>query len=510
VYLGTVLKAWTWWRFMTLSLLAALVALAQILRQEAAGVAFGTGLALLILAGISSLAGLWLTAEVWRQAGLRPLVQRAIAGGLLLMTANAVVMPIERWCLSRQMRTPYSQTPAIEHGSGWPLYLSLGYVSNPFNIAWRDPIGQLHASLITSQVEASNAAIHATLMGEYVSTIVSRPWLLLKNVAEKAARVHALSLRRVEKLPDVAVWQQPPHARLYKALPWLALLCIAGVWWRGTPETAAICLASAVLGAAASAGALLVFPDYIGGVQGATVALSFIVPTAIASSLVESAAPPGSSQTLLARRVLMWSAAAAVGAMLIGGVFIAIQWARYRALQEVTFARDPLEAIEAQQFRYAHVFNDLPVVRQGRLVARLTASNDPRITRAIDLRRGDNTLFRPEVLVRSATQLHLIAWMGNSFRAPIPPVFQGTTHSLFFICPQCAPEMGANDFAPGVGFVNDLEWQGRYRMFSVPLNPPLEAAHFFQVGAAKIVALDSHIEPTGLRTTPISSARVAY
>ena len=292
----------------------------------------------------------------------------------------------------------------------------------------------------------------------------------------------------------------------------LLVLCIALLWWRGTPEAAAICVASVALAAAASAGALVVFPDYMGGVQGATVALALIVPAAVVSCLIDSAAAPGQVPTLLARRILTWSAALAVGAMLIGGAFVAIQWARYRALQEETVARDPLEAIEAQQFRYAHVFNDLPLARQGRLVARLTASTDPRIARAIDLRRGDFDLFRPEVLVRTSTQLHLIAWMGSSFHAPIPPLYQGTTHSLFFICGECAPESTVNDFPfdSGWTFVNDLEWRGRYRMFSVSLNAKLEAARFFHVAAEKIVALDSSVESTGLRPGLISSARIGY
>src|SRR6185295_383708 len=108
-------------------------------------------------------------------------------------------------------------------------------------------------------------------------------------------------------------------------------------------------------------------------------------------------------------------AVVALGMMTIGGAFVAIQWVRYRSLQEATLARDPLEAIAAQQFRYAHVFNDLTVAQQGRLIARLTSSRDPRIARVVDLRRGDVDLFRPEALVRTATQLHVIAWMGNSF-----------------------------------------------------------------------------------------------
>jgi len=150
VYLGTVLKPWTAWRLVTVILLAALAALAQVLRQEAAGVAYALGAGLLMVAGVADVVGRHSGAEGRRQAWLRPLTHRAIAGGLLLIAANASVQPIERWCIARQIGTSYAETPAIEHGSGFPLYLSLGYVSNPFNIGWRDPIGHVHTLLITT------------------------------------------------------------------------------------------------------------------------------------------------------------------------------------------------------------------------------------------------------------------------------------------------------------------------------------------------------------------------
>jgi hypothetical protein len=512
VYLGSVLKTWTWWRIMTLSLLAALAALAQILRQEAAGVSYGVGLALLASAAVALIARRRSGAETSKHAGVGAFVRRATAGGLLLIAANAAAMPLERVVMSRQMGTPFAETPAIAHGSGWPMYLSLGYVSNPFNIAWRDPIGQVHALLISSGAISGSAAVHSTLMREYLSIVVSRPWVLLQNVAAKAARIHALAVRHADPFPDVAVWQRPAHARFYIALPLEFVLCAALLWWRGTPEAMAIFLSSLALAVTASAGALVVFPDYIGGVQGATVALALIVPAAIASALLDRTSAERQIATPLVRRMVTWSAALAVAATAIGAAFVAVQWMRYRAQQEATVARDPVEAIEAQQFRYAHVFNDLPLAQQGRLVARLTNSRAPAVGRIVDLQRGDLDLFRPIALVRTATELHLIAWMGNSFRAPFPSFYQGRTDALFFICGECAADSTVDDFPfdSGWTFVNDLEWRGRYRMFSVLLNERLKRARSFHVAAEKVVALDRRIESTGLRSAPIASARITF
>ena len=508
VFVGCAFKPWTPSRVLALAGLAAFAAISQLLRQESSAVPTSAGVGLFVAAGLIVLARRSNIEE--DKSTIRRLAMRVAAGGLLLLAANGAVQPLERWLFSRAWGTSYADTPAVAHGSGAPLYLSLGYVSNPFNIGWRDPIYQLHAVLISPGLKYGDADYQPTLFREYVRIVLSRPWLLVENMMAKAARVHALATRRAEKLPDVAVWQQPPHARVYETLPWLILMCVALLWWRGTPEAAAVGVASVALGAGASAGALIVFPDYIGGVQGATVALAFIAPAAIVSYAIEPAAMPRPLRTRLARQILLWAGALIAVALLIAGGFIGVQWLRYRALQEETFVRDPLEAIAAQEFRYAHFFNDWPVARQGRVLARLTASNDPRIARVVDERQGDLELFRPELVVRTATQVHLIAWLGSSFRAPVPPLYQGTTHSLFLVCPDCTPELRVNDYPPGAGFVNDLEWRGRYRMVSLPSNTKFEAARSFHVSAERILVLDSHIEPTGLGTASMSSARVSY
>src|SRR5256885_6035013 len=113
VYLGTVLKPWTAWRLATLILLAALAAVAQVLRQEAAGVAYAVGAGLLTVAGVAEIAGRHPGAEGRQQAWLRALTHRAIAGGLLIIAANASVQPFERWCIARQIRASFAETAAI-------------------------------------------------------------------------------------------------------------------------------------------------------------------------------------------------------------------------------------------------------------------------------------------------------------------------------------------------------------------------------------------------------------
>jgi len=509
VFLACVVKRWTAARVGSLAVLGALAALAQLVRQEAGTVPTAVGAGLILMAGLALLARR--TSRAPDATTLGRLARRAAIGGLLLVVANGAVQPIERLMFSRAWGTPFAETSAASHGSGWPLYLSLGYVSNPFNIAWRDPIGQVHAQLISPNLRYGGPDFQRALLREYLRIVIDRPWLLLRNVAAKASRLHQLALRRSELVVGMAIWQRPPHARFYVAA-WCALLAsLALLVFRGTPDATVVWCGSIVLFAGATAGALVVFPDYVGGLQGASVALALVTPAALVGSLARDDGRRDVSAAASRRILAGFFAAVVVGGLALAA-FVGVQRWRYRAIESAAANGDPLDAIEAQQFRYAHVFNDLPLTQQGRLVGRLTGSNDPRVARAIDLRRGDLDLFRPEALVRTATQLHLIAWMGASFRPPVPQLYQGTTHAVFFICGECAPESTVDDFPfdSGWTFINDLEWQGRYRMFSVALNARLKAARFFHVAAERVVSLDSSIQSTGLRSAPIASARVGF
>ena len=509
VFLGSVVRPWTALRACALAALAALAAATQLVRQEGSIVPTAAAIGLVVIAALAFLARRS-TRDVDR-SGLRRVALRAAAGGLLLFAANAAVQPIERWTFSRAWGTSYANTSAAAHGSGWPLYLGLGYVSNPFNIAWRDPIGQVHAQLINPNVRYGGADFQNTLLGEYVRIVIERPWLLIRNVAAKAVRLHRLAMRQSDMVPGMAIWQRPAHTRFYVAAWGVLLGCLGLLAWRGTPEAAVVWCGSIALLAGATAGALIVFPDYVGGLQGATVALALVMPASMAGALADRNEPRAASAAASRRILAGWLALAAAGGV-AAAAFVGVQRWRYSGIEHAAAAADPLDGIEARQFRYAHVFNDLPVPQQGRLVARLTSSRDPRVARVIDLRRGDLDLFRPEALVRSDAQLHLIAWMGRSFRAPFPALYQGATHAIFFICGECAPESTVDDFPfdSGWTFINDLEWRGRYRMFSVPLNAKLKAARFFHVAAERVVALESSIQSTGLRSALLAGARVSY
>jgi hypothetical protein len=503
VYLATALKPWNFPRMVVLLLLASLAAYAQFLRQEAAPTSDALGVALVVASAIT-----WLV--VRRSAAPRVkassvLARRALGGGLLLLLANAAAVPLERWCFAMAWGKPFSETARSGHGVGWPMYLSLGYVSNPYNIGWRDRIGEVHAQLIRPRLYTDDPEFQPTLLREYERVVIDRPWLLVRNVLARARRIHELAGE-----PSAATMSQPrPLVFAYWAMPWMMLGCLLLLVRRGTAEGAVIWVCALALAAGASAGPLLVFPEYLGGLQGSIVVLILVVPGAIAGSILEAAGAAGGAP--LARRILAFHglAAGAVAGLALTG--IGVQAVRDRDLKDATFAMDPVTAITVQEFRYAHVFNDLPLGKQGRIIARLLASRDPSLARKLEPAEGDVNLFRPDAVVRTGSQVHVIAWMGRGFVAPVPRLFQGATHASLLVCGDCPRETSVNDSQTDLHWtmIGDLEWQGRYRMFSLPLTASLRRAASVLVTVERTVRLDFS-RPTWLVPELISRVQFAF
>jgi len=510
VFAATAVKTWTWPRALVLTVLALLAGYAQLLRQEAGTTPYVAGLALIASAGLVAIAA-WRRDGSDRPADLLPLARRAAAGGLLVTALNAAMLPIQRYCFSRAFGTPYGDTQVAVHGSGSPLYLSLGYVSNPYNIGWRDPIAELHARLIKPTiVRNADPDLQATLVREFRRIVFERPWVFVRNVGAKAVRVHQLVGTVSGANTGTAIYQPIELVRFYWAVPFVLLASLLIIWRIGTATDAVTWFTSLATGLSASAGALVIFPEYIGGVQGATVVLVCVLSSLAASLVFGRRGQAKSGETA---RLLIVEYRRAIGLALIAGtLFVAVQAVRYRSFRAQTAAADPLETIRQRGFRYAHVFNDLTVAQQRRLVTLLQASRDPQVARIIEERRGNLDLFSPQVLVRTPTELHLIAWLGTGFVPPTPRLFQGSTHASLLICGDCPPETTVNDLQRPLRWtmINDLEWQGRYRMFTVQSSRTLQQAKFMLVAADRVRALDPNLQPLWLVPESIARARLSF
>jgi hypothetical protein len=99
---------------------------------------------------------------------------------------------------------------------------------------------------------------------------------------------------------------------------------------------------------------------------------------------------------------------------------------------------------------------------------------------------------------------------GSGFHAPVPQLYQGTTHSLVFICGDCGADATVNDFPLiRVGLWSSIS-SGRADTGCSAMSARLKAARSFHVAAERVLALDSSIQSTGLRPRLIASARLSF
>jgi hypothetical protein len=90
---------------------------------------------------------------------------------------------------------PYSSQYIPSHGNGHPLYLSTGYVANPFNTAWDDDIFQVNCITLTDRFfrwtyPEWGDVIQPALRHEYERIVIEDPMLLIRNVIEKTRLMH--------------------------------------------------------------------------------------------------------------------------------------------------------------------------------------------------------------------------------------------------------------------------------------------------------------------------------
>jgi hypothetical protein len=497
-------------RFAVLAVLALFIGFAQLLRQEAAAVAYVVGATL-----IASAAGISLR-RGYRGPGIdaavRAGVRTAGIAGVLLVLATLLVPEAVRVVYAIAWNTSLRDTRTAEHGSGWPLYLSLGYVSNPYNIGWRDPIGQLHVTLIDRTVVYGHPAFQSMLRREWFRLVAEHPAVLARNIVAKAKTANenlteTRPLDSIERVATQSLW----GARLYELMPVAMLVSMVLAFYGGYPTALIAVTSFAALVVGASVGPILIHPGYFSGLQGASLACVLILPAAVIGQWRRRGAscpPPVRSFTRQTTKALL--VAAVAGAALVAvAALIAEQRLAWRRTS--VLADDPMSAISRLDFRYGHLFNDAPVVEQERVIARLRGMSDPRVASVVVDTTGSTDQFEPMVVVRTARQVHLIARLGAGFPQPDAQhlVFQGRTHSLVFLCGDCAAgaTMNGNGNRAIYTMINDHEWRDRYRFLSWPSGSVVDTAGIVLAGAERVTGSDAHAV-TWMATVPMATARL--
>jgi len=303
--------------------------------------------------------------------------RKALAIALSFPVAFAYTVALSLF-LSKYYGLPYSSNYIPSHGSGHPLYLSTGYVANPFNIAWDDDIFQVNYITISdrffrwSYPEWSEVSQPA-LRNEYKRVVAEDPMLFVRNVVEKTKLTHRYltdpSIPGI--LPFDLIYVPAESQRFMYRAAMLGLVLLAGVaflpscrWlWNAIFPMLALVAVSLVP-------PLVVSPGYLLGFLGAMSSICFAWFGACAAGLVFG------GRLRLANGRAAGRSAVLVGAgvtlvLLLFGLYVGFREV-YNARQDARLlAENPYDVMREKGYRFAEGFNRLKLADQQRAIRRL-------------------------------------------------------------------------------------------------------------------------------------------
>lgn len=461
---------WRPWYFAGLTILASY---SRLLRDEVVVTTFAA------LGGlVATLLALWLVARWWvKSPSVAETVwgqlRRCVLVGALFCLGLAAGPYLLRATIATAWGIPFGETTTAVHGAGHSLYLSLGYVPNPYAISWRDNVAMSHSRLIDPTVRLEDSRYQSVLRNEALRIMVESPWLVWTNVIKKTQNTSRW-------LRTSAGVRRAGYVAAFATAFSLAVL----LWWR-RPRLLALWGGLLGVGAGASAPALMIHPVYSFGILAFVMLVAFVAPPAVLFALRSETAPGAAhaAPDLVdhSKRVTAWAivllgiAALAIGASAWG--WHAIRASRY-ADERAAVARsqDPLADLERDGYRYARYFNDLPANEQERLIAAMSATNDPRV--AVPVTPATVNAFRPALVVYTSRQLHVIAWLGKE--REVAKLSPESTHVFVGYCAACEhiPEQLPNDpysltdahIRLDAAGIHNRSWNDGYQLLSIPVD----------------------------------------
>lgn len=455
------------WQFVSISALSLLASFSTFLRGESVGIILAVSAA---LAASALLIGGVAFSTTGDKKAARQFIGNVLLVVLIIQAGRFVVKQGVRGIYALAWHIPFGETVIVRHGAGHPLYIALGYIANPYNIAWSDPVGAIHGRLIDPEKKPFDGPYQEMMQQEWRRVVLESPWLLFKNAGVKLAYLHRLLDGRQEAYePRFQFSNQPVHlAVLYKlSLALLVLGFVAVMAYRRKPESLFVYVVFVGIVVGAFITPLLVYPDYAAGPQGAILVVVLVMPAALAVSFGSEhdiwGHLPEEQRCRITYRSVAYGVALVV--VVMAGVLVAVQVraARYRAELDEVAHGDPLRQIGEMGAGYEHLFNDLSEEQKGQIIARLLESDDSRVAVVEAGSEGNSDVFRPVLAVLSKNQLHLIAWYG-SYPGP-EPQYQANVHTyVWFRYSGCGYQNAKTKY-----WINDRHWDGSTRMITYPL-----------------------------------------
>jgi WD domain, G-beta repeat len=497
-------KGVTGW--ITLTSLGLLIAYSPLLRQSTSStpVALCAGL---LVAGVVPV--LVILPQVRKH---RRVVKRVVlfcAGVLppaLLLLGELVLVRVGlQAACARLYHVPFQTVRLPGHGSGFPLWMSLGQVSNPYNSCWKDEVAEVHVFLASGKPYAYGMETQDRLRAEWLRLVRESPFLLVRNMAANGWFLHKALLDRLNFRDEERRTMAPTSC----TNPWIKIIYIA----------AAVCLLlftglvvvfkrfdlfSFAFGAilcllGANLGALVVYPGYLADTYGSLIAtVCILLPASLQIAL------PGSRQTKVPNRIerrlvsvaLCLVVALSVLGMLAGGGWMAYCNSRNAAVANNLAQVDPLAGIQEWGYRYAHFFNLMPVEKQAAVLDALKNSGSPQVY-VLRQTSGEQAVYTPLLAILGDKQVHLISRFGQGWTPPEVYMQQGFTSSYVQLVRDEAVPLGETPLLYDVNLslfhrINDHFWDGKYRMLTFPCGPEFRHARSLHAGGFKIVGVDKN------------------
>lgn len=418
-----------------------------------------------------------------------------------------------RWGVNRLWAVKYGR-PFKTHGVGYPLYLSLGFANNPYNIAWDDDCAVAHGLLIDRTPWLDDPHGQRRLQEEWLLRVAEDPALVLKGMVAKGAyllRTFSCSIdpRKIEA--DGAPIK-PSWSLTLLAVVFIAAFVFCIPIFRRAGENRLLILMAGATGLLISSVSplLIVVPFYFGSCVTAMLSFVFILAPAVflvgKSATNVSPSPQADRNT----RVLKMFLTLCLTALFIIGIFT---WFRREVNRREAYELlngPPAVKLTELGYRYAHRFNRLPVDKQRVIIDRFLSPEYKGIVfHAGSRQEGKGEIFRPLMALRGDRSLAIIAQMSSEWKMALPSRVQGPRNSVLMVLKNKDVGPGVLPYyAPPNIFlkISDANWDGCFRLFFLPQPADFEVdAKFFNVSAHNFID-GSHND--GLVLSRISSDRL--
>lgn len=450
---------------------------------------------------VATLFGMWLLVLLYRvslkqnEGSMRRILglARNVTASLILFIVIVYAMPFAvRALYAFTFQQDYAATKLAMHGDGHSLYLSLGFIPNPYNIVWRDNVAMVHSELIRPGTGVESPYYMSTLRDEWIRIATSDPRLVIDNMVAKAGNliqllyampvvnIFLIAFPIILVASCVVIFRNPTIQRLLFTFSYLGLLSVSLV----VP--------------------VLIHPFYSQSFQGVLLITPVILPFTLwgltNAKYDVKLEPISANRQVMKRLLLLVGGVGAIGIVAVF-VFTLIQSNRQQAIAADALAGDPYELIQAEGYRYDSAFNQFSNADQENIIAKLKLQRTPDIF--VPELQEDSTqvsFFRPELLIVSTQELHLISWLGvpdQNFN--VKELANGA--GFIRVCANCDPlpseyknnpyELTEDAIDTNMLAINEGDWRGHYRMITLPILDALPVSPKWCAGLQTIASLDA-------------------